>query len=86
VFSKWAQLTWGEWCRWNVGHRRSSTGHSFVKRHSITWYIVDVFVGFFSRNYVFLVSGVLDVGTTSRGENGAVGTVDTVGVPLRIHL
>jgi len=47
--------------------------------HSITWYIVDVFVGvFLLRNYVFIVSGC-------SWEQGVVGVVDTVGVPLRIH-
>jgi len=77
--------SWGSWCRWSCGTRGSSTGHSFVKRLIITWYIVSIHVAMF-RNFVFPVSECSRVGTTSRGENGAVGIVDTVGVPLRIHL
>jgi len=47
-----------------------------VKMHSITWYIVDVFVGVSPPpEIMFLVSGCSRSGHNLTWENGVVGTV-----------
>ena len=65
-----------------VGHRRSSTAHSFVKMHSITWCIVDVFAGVSSSSSKLCVY----CKRVFVGSMVSLELWDNVGVPLGIHL
>ena len=58
-----------------VGHRRGSLSHSFVEMRRITQHNVNTFVGGFFEIMYSVYASVLEVGTTSHGLDGVVGTV-----------
>ena len=58
-----------------VGHRRGSPSHSFVEMHRITQHKVNIFVERFFEIMCSVYASVLEVGTTSHGLDGVVGTV-----------
>ena len=58
-----------------VGHRGGSPAHSFLKMHRITYHNVNIFTGQFFEIMCSVYASVLEVGTTSHGLDGVVGTV-----------
>ena len=58
-----------------VGHRRGSPSYSFVEMHRIKQHNATVFVDGFFEIMCSVYASVLEVGTTSHGLDGVVGTV-----------
>ena len=58
-----------------VGHRRGSPSHLFVEMHRIPHHKVNIFVGEFFEFMCSVYASVLELGTTSHGLDGVVGTV-----------
>ena len=58
-----------------AGHRRGSPSHSFVEMHHTALHKVNIFVGGLFEIMCSVSASVLEVGTTSHGLDGVVGTV-----------